>query len=89
LTTARKPGARLADETAAALWKSGGFSVETPDGTLGIVEDAVRIPGLKRPAALAVKVDRNGRRVVLIPITEILEVDPDARTITLREAPAS
>jgi hypothetical protein len=88
LTTAREPGTRLADEAAAALWKSGGFSVETPDGTMGIVEDAVRIPGLKRPAALAVRVDRDGGRVVLVPITEILEIDTDARTITLRETPA-
>lgn len=75
---------RLSDESAATLWKSEGFSVESPEGHLGLVEDAVRIPGLKRPAALAVRTD--SRRVVLVPITDILDVDADAHTIRIREA---
>jgi hypothetical protein len=84
--TARAPG-RIADEAAAVLWKSEGFLVEGPDGPFGIVEDAIRIPGLKRPAALAVCLCEDERRVVLVPITDIVEVDTDARRIVVRELP--
>ncbi len=87
MTSDTEPRMRLSDESAAALWKSEGFAVETPDGRLGLVEDAVRIPGLKRPAALAVRT--NGRHVVLVPITDIVDVDADAHTFRILEAPHS
>jgi hypothetical protein len=87
MTTDQESRTRLPDESAATLWKSEGFAVEAPQGRVGLVEDAVRIPGLKRPAALAVRT--NGRHVVLVPITEIVEVDADAQTIRIREAPHS
>jgi hypothetical protein len=82
--------ARLSDEAVALLWKSEGWSVEAPGGHVGVVEDAVRIPGLKVPATIAVCLDEGGTRgtrVALVPITEILAVDAEARTITLRERP--
>ena len=89
MSSAGEPRTRLSDEAAAALWKSEGFSVEAPGGSIGTVEDAVRIPGLKRPAALAVRIGTLGKRVVLVPITEIADVDTYARTIRLRETPAA
>jgi hypothetical protein len=76
---ARPPGG------AAALWSSIGFAVSSPRGPLGVVEDTVRIPGLKRPAALAVRTGRG--RVVLVPVTDVVEVDTEARAILLREDP--
>ncbi len=87
MTPNTEPKMRLSDESAATLWKSEGFAVESPEGHIGLVEDAVRIPGLKRPAALAVRT--NGRHVVLVPITDIIDVDADAHTIRIREAPHS
>ena len=57
-------------------------------GQIGTVEDTVRIPGLVRPAALAVRLLPPGKRVALVPVTDILEIDPDARTIRLDRAPA-
>jgi len=87
LKAGRKPRSRLADDAAAALWRSAGFTVDAPEGRVGIVEDAVRIPGLKRPAALAVRIGAHGERVVLVPVTEIVRVDTESRTITLHEAP--
>jgi hypothetical protein len=89
LNTADEERTRLSDGAAAALWRSEGFSVEAGGDRIGIVEDAVRIPGLKRPAALAVRLGTPGKRVVLVPITEITDVDADAHTVTLREAPVS
>jgi hypothetical protein len=77
------------DEGGSALWKADGFAVEASGKRVGVVEGAIRIPGLKRPAALAVRLSDDAKRVVLVPVTEILEVDVDAHTIRLRKPPAS
>ena len=88
MSPADAPEAPLSSESAAALWKSVGFVVETPSGQIGVVEEAVRIPGLDRPAALAVCVlEERRRHVVLVPVTDVLEVDARRRRIRLRTAP--
>jgi hypothetical protein len=78
---------RLPDEAAQLLWKSEGFAVVADGRAVGTVEDTVRIPGLARPAALAVRLDSPRKRVALVPVTDIRAIDVDSRTIVLVAPP--
>ncbi len=71
------------------LWKSEGFAIEAGGEHVGVVEGLIRIPGLSRPAALAVRLSGAAKRVVLVPITDVLEVDLDKHTIRLGKPPVS
>lgn len=70
-----------------ALWRCEGFAAESPEGRIGTVEDVIRVPGLSRPAGLAVRCGLFGRRIVLIPAGEVAEIDPERRRVLLRSSP--
>jgi hypothetical protein len=64
-----------------------GFVVETPTRKIGRV-DGIRY-GLNQdqPEALAVRTRRFGRRLLLVRIEDVDQVDPDQRRIILTELP--
>ena len=78
------PAAR-SERLSSAVRDAQGFSVESPIGTLGVVE-AIRMSGQpRRPVALVVRVGgSDGASTVLVPVSSIENVVPETRRIVLR-----
>jgi hypothetical protein len=66
-----------------------GFSVVSPDGRIGTVEEVRYGPSRRwdRPTELAVQAGRGGRRRVIVPVDDVAEVDSESRVVLLRSAP--
>lgn len=62
-----------------------GFSVEGAGGRVGIVQDVRRGAG-PREATLAVGAGRLGRRLLLVPATEVSRIVPRGERIWLRSS---
>jgi hypothetical protein len=63
-----------------------GFRVEAPGGRIGQVK-AIRFGSTAEPEALEVRAGLLGRRVLLIPISEIEDVIPEERRLVLQPHP--
>jgi hypothetical protein len=66
-----------------------GFSVVSPDGRIGTVEEVRYGPSRRwdRPTELAVQAGHDGRRLFIVPVDDVAEVDPEDRVVRLRSAP--
>ena len=66
-----------------------GFSVVSPDGRIGTVEEVRYGPSRRwdRPTELAVQAGRRGRRRLIVPVDDVAEVDSESRIVLLRAAP--
>jgi hypothetical protein len=66
-----------------------GFSVVSPEGQIGTVEEVRYGPSRRwdRPTELAVQAGRGGRRRVIVPVDDVAEVDSESRVVLLRSAP--
>jgi hypothetical protein len=62
-----------------------GFSVYTPRGRLGIVEEILYKAGPHWPTALVVRGGVLGRRVEEVRVASIDEISPDDMRISVRE----
>ena len=69
------------------LTRSEGFRVDTPAGRLGLVELVMLRTRPDEPDALVVRVGVLGRRLVVVPVDEVLDVLPRRRRIVLRRVP--
>ena len=58
-----------------------GFTVDSPDGRLGVVEAV--LPGPERPHALAVRTGLFTTRLLLVPLDEVEQVLPDEQRVVL------
>ena len=66
-----------------------GFTVVAPDGRIGTV-DEIRYGPSRRwdsPSELVVHAGRAGRRLLIVPVDDIADVDPELRVVTLHTAP--
>jgi hypothetical protein len=66
-----------------------GFAVIAPEGRIGTVEE-VRYGASRRwdsPSTLAVLPDGAGRRILIVPVQDVAEVDSERQTVVLRETP--
>jgi hypothetical protein len=59
-----------------------GFRVDTPFGTVGLVEELRRHNG--RVAELVVRAGKEGSRLLIFPASDITQVVPATRRVTLR-----
>jgi hypothetical protein len=59
-----------------------GFRVDTPFGTIGVVEEFRRQEG--RVVELVVRAGKHGSRLLIFPASDISQVIPDDRRVTLR-----
>jgi hypothetical protein len=66
-----------------------GFSVVSPDGRIGTVEEVRYGPSRRwdRPTDLAVKAGRRGGRRLIVPVDDVAEVDSESRVVLLHSAP--
>jgi hypothetical protein len=62
-----------------------GFRVDSDSGRIGIV-DAVRLSGEKQAVALAIRTGLFGRRLRIVPVSEVERVVPRQRRVLLRSA---
>jgi len=60
-----------------------GFSVEGPDGDLGVVSEVHFRSQLDRPDELVVRSGLLGNRRYVVPVGEVIEVRPEAERIVL------
>lgn len=81
----RRDARGLAEESAQALARSQGFSVESPVGPLGTVE-AVRYSGQPRqPHLLVVRMgDPDSQTLILVPASSVQKVNREAGRVFLR-----
>ena len=63
-----------------------GFEVLGPDGRVGVVEAVLEGP-TGEPEELAVRAVLFSRRILFMPIEEVVEVDPGARRVLLDRPP--
>lgn len=66
------------------LRKCEGFTVETPGGRVGIVEEIRYHSTADRPDYLVVRAGRIGRRQILVPVREVEEIIPRQKIVRLR-----
>jgi hypothetical protein len=66
-----------------------GFRVAVPSGARGIVEETRFGSRLDRPDVIAVRVGRLPRRLVLVPIEEVEEINPRERLLRVRAFPGN
>ena len=62
------------------------FEVICPDGRIGVVEAVLEGP-TGEPEELAVRAGLFSRRILFIPVEEVVEVDPGARRVLLDRPP--
>ncbi|MGZ4371755.1 MAG: hypothetical protein ACXVRK_02905 [Gaiellaceae bacterium] len=65
-----------------------GFSVEGPDGDLGVVSEVHYRSQLDRPDELVVRSGLLGNRLTVVPVSEVIEVRPEAGRIVLNASHA-
>jgi hypothetical protein len=70
------------------LCRCEGFEVETPEGRLGIVEWLVFDSRHDRPDTFAVRTGHVRHRSVLVAVSDVVNVLPEERRITLAANPA-
>jgi hypothetical protein len=63
------------------------FRVEAANRCVGRVAELRYRSRVDRPDALAIRVRRFGRRLLVVPVEEIVDIDPAGRRISLRAAP--
>jgi hypothetical protein len=66
-----------------------GFGVVSPDGRIGTVEEVRYGPSRRwdSPTELAIQAGGGGRRRLIVPVDDVLEVVPDERVVVLRSSP--
>jgi hypothetical protein len=66
-----------------------GFSVVSPDGRIGTVEEVRYGPSRRwdRPTELAVQAGRGSKRRLIVPVDDVAEIDAEDRVVLLRSAP--
>jgi hypothetical protein len=64
-----------------------GFRVDAPAGRLGFVEEVRFVTRLDRPDLLVVRGGLAGRRVLLVPVTQVKEVVPRQERVVLTRSP--
>jgi hypothetical protein len=71
------------------LYRCEGFEVVSPDGRIGAVEEVRYGPSRRwdSPSELAVHAGRGGHRLLIVPVEDVAEVDPDRRVVTLHTPP--
>ena len=76
-------------ELARAYWlcRCEGFTVESPGGHVGFVEGLRFRSRVDLPDVLEVTAGRLGRKLLLIPISEVEEIESEERVLVLREDP--
>ena len=84
---AGEPKTRSADDDLSGYWLSTceGFSVESDEGRVGIVEE-VHLSPEKQPEALAVRTGLFRTRVLIVPIDDVQEIVPRRKRVLLRPA---
>jgi len=70
------------------LHRCEGFRIESAGREVGSVR-GLRFTGSIRPGLLEVRTGLFGRRVLLIPVEQVDQIDPKARRIVLRPSPIS
>jgi hypothetical protein len=63
------------------------FRVEAANRCVGRVAELRYRSRVDRPDALAIRAGRFGRRLLVVPVGEIVDIDPAGRRISLRAAP--
>ncbi len=66
------------------LMRCEGYRVQAGDARAGVVDEVRFGSRLDRPDLLAVRTGRLVRRVVLVPVEEVEEIDPHARLVRVR-----
>lgn len=79
----RAPGER----EPVVLTRCEGFRVDSPEGTIGIVEGLRFASRIDQPDLLEVRGGRFGRQLLLIPVEAVEAVSPDDERLVLRSAP--
>lgn len=66
-----------------------GYRVHDSEGKLGFVEDVIFDSDARAPAALAVRGGVLGRSVSVVPVREIVDIDPRRQRLRVRGAGSS
>lgn len=65
-----------------------GFCVESPDGRIGFVAELRFSSRIDRPDELVVHAGLLGRRILIVPVSEVTEIRPGQRRIVLGRSPS-
>jgi hypothetical protein len=63
------------------------YAVESPDGHIGTVTEIIYAADDETPTALAIRAGRAGSRVLIVPVSELVEIQVTRHRITLRASP--
>lgn len=63
------------------------YAVGSPDGHIGTVADVVYAAGHAEPTALAIRAGRASARLLIVPVAELVGIQPDRHRVTLRASP--
>jgi hypothetical protein len=69
------------------LTRCEGFRVDSPSGTVGVVEGIRFVSRIDRPDLLEVRAGRFGRTLLLIPIEEVEEISADEKRVVVGSTP--
>ena len=63
------------------------YAVESPDGHIGTVAEVVYAADHAEPTALAIRAGRASARLLIVPLAELVGIQPDRHRVTLRSSP--